>query len=55
MRTTWRVVCAVSFIALMGCVGAIENGAPLIPGFIAGLACVALFGVSAKLEGLMYE
>ncbi len=55
MRTAWRVVCAVSFIALVGCVGAIENGAPLIPGFIAGMVCVTLFGISAKLGGLMYE
>ena len=55
MKQMWRMLSAAGLLGLMLCVGAVEHGAPMLPGFAGAMLCVAAFGLGAKRGGLMYE
>lgn len=52
MRKMWRALCAAGLLGLMLCIGAMEHGAPLLPGFIGAMICNGIFALGCELGGL---
>ena len=42
-------------LGLMLCIGAMEHGAPLLPGFIGAMVCNGVFALGIELGGLTYK
>lgn len=55
MRKMWRALCAAGLLGLMLCIGAMEHGAPLLPGFISAMVCNGVFALGIELGGLTYK
>lgn len=55
MRKMWRALCAAGLLGLLLCVGAMEGGAPLLPGFAAAMVCTGAFALGSELGGLTYR
>ena len=55
MKKMWRMLCAVGLLGLMLCIGAMEHGAPLLPGFIGAMVCNGVFALGIELGGLTYK
>lgn len=51
----WRILSAAGLLGLFLCIGAMENGAPLLPGFIGAMACNGVFALGIELGGLTYK
>lgn len=51
----WRILSAAGLLGLMLCIGAMEHGAPLLPGFIAAMVCNGVFALGIELGGLTYR
>lgn len=48
-------MCAAGLLGLMLCIGAMEHGAPLLPGFIGAMTCNGIFAMGCELGGLTYK
>lgn len=55
MKKMWRMLCAAGLLGLMLCIGAMEHGAPLLPGFIGAMTCNGIFALGCELGGLTYK
>ena len=55
MKKTWRMLSAAGLLGLMLCIGAMEHGAPLLPGVIAAMVCNGVFALGIELGGLTYK
>ena len=55
MKKMWRMLCAVGLLGLFLCIGAMEHGAPLLPGFIGAMTCNGIFALGIELGGLTYK
>lgn len=52
MKKMWRVLCAAGLLGLFLCIGAMEHGAPLLPGFIGAMICNGIFALGGEMGGL---
>jgi len=55
MKKTWRMLSAAGLLGLFLCIGAMEHGAPLLPGFISAMVCNGVFALGIELGGLTYK
>ena len=55
MKKTWRILSAAGLLGLFLCIGAMEHGAPLLPGFIGAMTCNGIFALGCELGGLTYR
>ena len=55
MKRMWRILSAAGLLGLLLCVGAMEGGAPLLPGFAAAMVCTGAFALGCELGGLTYK
>lgn len=55
MKKMWRMLCAVGLLGLFLCIGAMENGAPLLSSFVAAMICNGFFALGCELGGLTYK
>lgn len=55
MKKMWRMLSAAGLLGLMLCIGAMEHGAPLLPGFIGAMVCNGVFALVTELGGLTYK
>lgn len=55
MKKMWRMLCAAGLLGLFLCIGAMENGAPLLPSFVAAMICNGVFALGIELGGLTYR
>ena len=49
MKKTWRMLSAAGLLGLMLCIGAMEHGAPLLPGFIGAMTCNGIFALGCEM------
>lgn len=55
MKKMWRILSAAGLLGLFLCIGAMENGAPLLPSFVAAMICNGVFALGIELGGLTYR